>query len=892
MSGAAIDSGVGFGSLVHPAQAEGPKQQSEAQQSHSSADLTAVVRSPAAPSAPATASTAAATEPAAGNAARNQVVPGELQGASAPTGGGLQQTADGNAVQSASTTKPASAAVMPTVDASVGGQSPDAGQLHASLAQGPLPRQVTDVLAASGYNSRSSGGSSGPGVAATANAQSGPDPQQSGQILLAPEPAGSSARAAVPVEPTTTIDDARPASSPSLTSLGSGTQLASCAPDRASAPGDNNRDSDGEGIADAHAGPVPQPTSATPPVPDPAGGPGPGALPAGLAAKIGDAEAGASLAMWPLTNGTAVASNAPDGASGPAGSETVQYALAATLPGLALAAAGAAAASNADRAALALSQPLPAELGDVATGSAGDFAGPSRPLAPTPIVPISGVSGAASTVTGAGFAARTTMLPGPGSAFGALSPSSKTGPASPADGPAAARPATSGETNSITSIAPIPGSLAPDRPVPAQITPANPEPTTEAGMGALPPGTQPAQTSMLAGLSTNPAPAALPNPMAGTPAIPAGLPPGAWAYGFGPLPMATPQALLTPGIAISANSRGRRLAEGGMIAYAEHPPVLLDVAPVEPQAPSWRLDDTQTLASIGVGGVASARERAVALYSALMEQGEGLLAVRPGEGFVTWDGSPLWLSLAGIAKPGQQGVLPNVAVPGRVQVLRTVTGEWLVEHTHRLFQPSRPLRHAAASVDDDSLLSDVLYGVTTERGDSERSRRFERAVSALRFAFGLAPPARWRSAEAWASVARLCAVSAMQVDDALTPPAETALQAALSVVVSGLAPSPPRDALYVPPLSRDRFLKLALSGDGGQIVAALKGLGRSVLDRLRRGVVDDLDRLDTLALAVCLGRLARTIPPSPPNAAAPSQRGAGPTERSVIARSVNGGGGW
>jgi len=426
-----------------------------------------------------------------------------------------------------------------------------------------------------------------------------------------------------------------------------------------------------------------------------------------------------------------------------------------------------------------------------------------------------------------------------------------------------------------------------DRPVPAQVAPGNPEPTAEAGMGALPPGTPLAQATPLPGLTTNPAPSALANPMAGTPAIPAGLPAGAWAYGFGPLPVATPQVLLTPGIATSANSRGRRTAEGGMIAYAEHRPVLLDVAPVEPQAPSWRLDDTQTLVSIGTGGVASARERAVALYSALMEQGEGLAAVRPGEGFVTWDGSPLWLSLAGITKPGQFGVLPNVAVPGRVQVLRTVAGEWLVEHTGHPSPWSRPQRHNAASVDDDSLLSDVLYGVVASGGDSDRSRRFERALSALRFAFGLAPPARWRSAEAWASVARLCAVAAMQVDDAVTPAAETALQAALSVVVSGLAASPPRDALFVPPLSRERFLKLALSGDGGQIVAALKGLGRSVLDRLRRGVVDDLDRLDTLALAVCLGRLARTIPQSPPNAAASSRRGAGPTARSALARSVN-----
>jgi len=900
MSGAGIDNGLALGNLVHPAQAEGPKQQS-----HSAADLTALARLPAAPATVATVATAASTDPTAGDAALNQVSPGGLLAAPARTGGALQQTADANGVPSGGTTDPASAAnAMRTVDPSVGGQSPDGGPFHSLLTQGPLPRQVTDVLAASGYNTRSS---SGRGAEANAPGQ-----------------------AALPAEPTATIGDGEPAASPSAASPLHRTEVASGAPDRASAPGaadDNTESSNGETIeatADAQSGPVPPPSASTPAVPDPAGSPGQATLPAGPTTAIGGAQPAASPSVRSLAYGTAVVSSAPDQASGPGAAESVQQALAATAPGLPQAAAVAAATPNAARAAGALSGPLQAEFGGVATPSVGDLAGLSPPVMPTPIAPIPGLPGTAFTVTDTGLAARTAMPPGPGNALGALSvpaigtanasqaavmaldraavaglatsflaPSTTSGPASSAGGATAARPGPSGEPNNITSIAPIPGSLTPDRPVPAQIAPANPEPTAEAGTGALPPGTPLAQTTPLPGLTTNPYPSsASANPMARTPAIPTGLPAGAWAYGFGPLPVATPQALLTPGIATSANSRGRRSAEGGMIAYAEHRPVLLDVAPVEPQAPSWRLDDTQTLVSIGPGGLASARERAVALYSALMDQGEGLAAVRPGEGFVTWDGSPLWLSLAGIAKPGQFGVLPNVAVPGRVQVLRTVAGEWLVEHAGRPSLPSRPLRHEAASVDDDSLLSDVLYGVTAPRGDSDRSRRFERALSALRFAFGLAPPARWRSAEAWASVARLCAVAAMQVDDALTPPAETALQAALSVVVSGLAPSPPRDALFVPPLSRERFLKLALSGDAGQIIAALKGLGRSVLDRLRRGVVDDLDRLDTLALAVCLGRLARTIPASPPTAAAPSRRGPGPTVRSALARSMNEGRRW
>jgi hypothetical protein len=836
MSGAGFDSGLGVGRVLHPAQAEGPTQQG-----HSAADIKSLDRSAADPSTPVTASTAAATNPTAGNAALNQLSPG-LPGASARAGGGLQQTADGYGYPSGSTTDPASAAnAVRTIDPAVGGQSPDGGQLLSSLAQAPLPRQLTDALAASGYNTRSS---SGQAIETAADAQSVPDPEPSAQAPAPFDPAASPAQATLPEVPTTTI--------------GGGVQPA-----------------------------------ALPPV----------------------------VALWSGAEGI---SDPGDGASAPGAPETLQEALAATLPGLSPVAAGIAAAPNAAGAAVPFSEPSQAVLlGGVAIPGLGDLAGPAPPGMPTSTEPVSGLPGAAFTITGTGVATGTTMFPGLEGAAAALSaqdigasnvsrapvttldreavaglalsfaaPLTKTGAASSAGGAAAATPGASNEANNVTPIAPIPGSLTPGSPVPAQIAQANPDPTAEAAMAALPGGTPLAQTTLLPGLTTNPAPAGLANPMAAGPATPAGLAAGAWAYGFGPLPTATPQALLTPGIATSTNSRGRRSLDGGVIAYAEHRPVLLDLAPVEPHTPSWRLDDTQALVSVGAAGVVPARERAVVLYSALMEQGEGLAAVRPGEGFVTWDGSPLWLSLAGIAKPGQHGVLPNVAVPGRVQVLRTVAGDWLVEHTGRPSPTSRPQRHEAASVDDDSLLSDVLYGVTTLGASSDRSRRFERAMSALRFAFGLAPPARWRSAEAWASVARLCAVSAMQVDGALTPPAETALQASLSVVVSGLAPSPPRDALFVPPLSRERFLTLARSGDGGQIVAALKGLGRTVLDRLRRGVVDDLDRLDTLALAVCLGRLARTIPQSPSGPATSSRRSGGPATRSILARSVNEGRRW
>jgi hypothetical protein len=468
-----------------------------------------------------------------------------------------------------------------------------------------------------------------------------------------------------------------------------------------------------------------------------------------------------------------------------------------------------------------------------------------------------------------------------------VAPRTDRGPASwPGGGGAGARAGVADDEDSVTPVAAIPGSLTPGRPVPAQTAPASTSLAAEGSSGVSPRCTPPECTVGLPGLSGT-VTAGLTRPISVQQATLAGLPSGAWASGFRPAPVATAEALLTPGIAVSSRATARRAVEHGMVAYAERRPILLDLAPFEAEASSWRLDDTQTLVSIAADGTAAARARAVALYRALMEQGEGLGALRSGEGFVTWGGSPLWLSLAGIAKPGQQGVLPNGAVPGSVQVQRIATGEWLVEHAGGASAARPPLRHEAASVDDESLCADVLYGVTASLPDSARLRHFEHALSALRFASELAPPARWRSAEAWASVARLCAASAMQVGGALTRPTEAALQAALSVVVTGLAPSPPKDALSVPPLSRNRFLGLALSGNPERIVAALKGLGRAVLDRVRRGVVDDLDALDSLALAVCLGRLAHTSPQPTSNAAASSRPGAG-----AIARSVNSGRLW
>jgi hypothetical protein len=290
-------------------------------------------------------------------------------------------------------------------------------------------------------------------------------------------------------------------------------------------------------------------------------------------------------------------------------------------------------------------------------------------------------------------------------------------------------------------------------------------------------------------------------------------------------------------------------ADHDMASYSERRFVPIDLAPLAKETPISRLDDTKTLVTMEAGGASAAALRAAALYRSLMVQRAGLSVLRPGEGFATWDGSPLWLSLAGILKPPALGVL-TVATPGRMQVMRAADGVWLVEHAGGPWRVPSAHHHDATAGDDQSLSWDVLYGITTPVPD-----RFDTAVMALRFASRMDGA---RAQEAWAMVARACALVAPHDAE------ERALHASVSIVLDGRVPRAPADLRTIPPLDRGRFVTLALSGDPARVASGLLGLGRAAVDQVRQGRFDGIGPLEALALAVCLGRLTRgpTVAPS------------------------------
>lgn len=347
-------------------------------------------------------------------------------------------------------------------------------------------------------------------------------------------------------------------------------------------------------------------------------------------------------------------------------------------------------------------------------------------------------------------------------------------------------------------------------------------------------------------------------------------------------PFALGPAGLWPTLAPAASSRrAGRPADGaqGVVPYSERRAIPIDVAPVSAEVPSWRLDDTQALVTIGPAGTRSATLRAAELYRHLVDYRIGLAAIRPGEGFATWQGSPLWLSLAAIGKPAALGVLPGASSPGSVMVMRTEHGEWLVEHAGGPWRGQRARRHDAMAADDETLLLDVLYGLADESPQAAALQRFETARAALRFAGRAADPAGWRAQEAWALVARCCATAAMQQPEANAPVATLAWQTTLSVAVDGVAPAVVGDPLAVAPLARDRFNAVALSGDRHRLAGALCGLGRATLDRVRQGRIDAIDPIEALALAACLGRLMRRDPAEHFSRAADDKRAASPVKQ-------------
>jgi hypothetical protein len=112
-------------------------------------------------------------------------------------------------------------------------------------------------------------------------------------------------------------------------------------------------------------------------------------------------------------------------------------------------------------------------------------------------------------------------------------------------------------------------------------------------------------------------------------------------------------------IAIHVEAERGKASQGGGYAICEPGgavPLDLALSPgarplVQPLPPLWRPDDTRCFAVIAEDGVLQPIAAAAMLYRRLAGGEIGLADLQPGEGFSTWDGSPLWLTLAGIEKP-------------------------------------------------------------------------------------------------------------------------------------------------------------------------------------------------------------------------------------------------
>ncbi len=226
-----------------------------------------------------------------------------------------------------------------------------------------------------------------------------------------------------------------------------------------------------------------------------------------------------------------------------------------------------------------------------------------------------------------------------------------------------------------------------------------------------------------------------------------------------------------------------------LLAYTDLRPVPLDLAPHTPALACWRLDDTEALILTDDPGEGAS---AAALHARLMDDASPLALLRPGQGFATWEGSPLWLRLADIAKPPALGVLLAESAPARLQVMRQARG---LEATWLRDGAVTQTRIIAAGT---SLPRQMLCGHAFPEG----------CAVAIHAARALAEPLRSRVQEAVAAAARL----------------EIRLAAA-----SG------------------RQLHGQWTG--------LAARGRAVLGRVLQGEVHGLDAWDGVALAMALDRL-------------------------------------
>ncbi len=228
------------------------------------------------------------------------------------------------------------------------------------------------------------------------------------------------------------------------------------------------------------------------------------------------------------------------------------------------------------------------------------------------------------------------------------------------------------------------------------------------------------------------------------------------------------------------------------VSHGERRPVAIDLFPARPAAPCWRLDDTRSLVAVGTAGPQAASVRAAELYRSLLGGGATLDLLQPGEGLATWEGSPLWLGLAGIRKPASLGVALNGSVPARVEVLHLSDGTWHVEHAGGPYAAPRRRLHAADAAEGSALLTDVLYavpesvaGALARRSSTGFASARARTLPARTPSPGVDPLQQdWRPQEAWAAVARDWARIAAASDEvaAVPAPGEEVVQAGRGLI--------------------------------------------------------------------------------------------------------------
>ena len=279
------------------------------------------------------------------------------------------------------------------------------------------------------------------------------------------------------------------------------------------------------------------------------------------------------------------------------------------------------------------------------------------------------------------------------------------------------------------------------------------------------------------------------------------------------------------------------------IVHEMRRPVPIDLVPLHPAVPLWRIDDTRILVDVGPGGSQEAAQRATTLCRDLTREAPDLRLLQPGEGFSTWAGSPLWLALAGIAKPLAMGVLPE-ARPPRTEVTHTADGEWLVSHAGGAVGATQRRMHARWAVDFEALLQDLLYAMPEEpetKGLDARAQTSSGSVPCRACLDG-------RRAPVCANVTSRCAPWRRGVVWRVTaPPLNSAAadDTAMSAAHAALAGS---ELDVGPALDRSGFLTVMrrFLDRGG---SALSRYGLHALEAIRIGEIDSIGPAERTAIA-------------------------------------------